>query len=178
MSVTFHLYKPIDAYTIPDQFYMTSPTEYKKLLIEKPQVDPKYDAFWSNFFKDDEWNDGKTHQKLNLTYLKALAKGKKNRLSKMIQKIENQKDVYKIQYLNSKMSSYKYIAVDEVLYRQGWFLKKKFFKKVNWTHIYTTKEEMLGFFKRYIDFTDPRGAECAKVFLEAWKDGMIFECSW
>jgi hypothetical protein len=39
---------------------------------------------------------------------------------------------------------------------------------------------MENFFKQYIDFNsyDDRGREAVDRFLNAWEDGMIFECAW
>ena len=53
-----------------------------------------------------------------------------------------------------------------------------FSKKVT-TVICTTKQEMLHFFNQYIDYwgKDTRGKECVESFINAWEDGMIFECS-
>ena len=72
------------------------------------------------------------------------------------------------------------IVVEHIAYRQGWFLKTRFFKKPYTTVVCTTKSEMESFFKKYIDYKnkDTRGKECVDLFRSKWEDGMIFICSW
>lgn len=72
------------------------------------------------------------------------------------------------------------IYVKDIAYRQGWFLKNRFFKKPYTTVVCTTRSEMESFFKKYIDYKnkDTRGKECVDLFRSKWEDGMIFICSW
>lgn len=136
-----------------------------------------YNAYekWEAEQVANAWTDGKTHDKIDMTYLTAcFGKGRGWR------RIKNRLNTLPIQTFNNGRYSLRYIPVDEVEYAQGWFFKKRFFKKEITFVICVTKQQMENFFKQYIDFNneDTRGREAVDRFLNAWEDGMVFECSW
>lgn len=127
----------------------------------------------ADFLKDIYvWSDNCQHDFLDLTYHKALFNGNKGwkRLQKRLEKFNIKRFDDKRGYIS------KYLTVNPVKYAQGWFFKKRYFKKKNWVFFGTTKKEMDDFFKRYVKVTE-ESEKIMEDFLNAWKDGMIFECS-
>lgn len=185
MSVALHLYK------IRDDI------EYKGILEDKvkwtandmralEEIEKSYgyrgDFSWEELINWKEslyphiFSDGKKHEVIDLTYFKEIYKGKRG-LSGLLKKFQN----FNIRtFTNANSYTYKYLVLDEVVYRQGWFLKRRFFHKNINTVICLTKKEMVNFFNKYIDYNsrDTRGKEAVDTFLDNWKPGMIFECSW
>ena len=109
---------------------------------------------------------------------KHLPKSMRRGLSRQCRKLE------KFEYFYAETQpgyTEKLIPVNYIAYRQGWFLKKRFFKKPYAYIVCTTKSEMENFFKKYINYkdkNDTRGKECVDTFRSKWKDGMIFICRW
>lgn len=72
--------------------------------------------------------------------------------------------------------------VYQKLYRQGWFLKKNFFKHENTIYYAFTRKDMMRLLDKYISFStdDDRGPECYKAFeaidFNEGKD--FFELAW
>lgn len=128
---------------------------------------------WLNAQKDSAWSDGKKHEKISLTMLKYRL-GDYRACNRMLNRLNG----LPFKIFNNGHMIERYIPVDEVLYRQGWFFKKSFFKKELPMSICVTKEQMLNFFNQYLDFSDPRGREVYESFVSSWEDGMIFECAW
>ena len=112
--------------------------------------------------------------KIDVTHLRACFKYARGwrRLAKRLKNLNTKT------FKNSRYTQ-KYIPVDEVQYAQGWFFKKKFFNKEITYVLCTTKKQMENFFKQYIDYNshDTRAKEAVERFINAWEDGMLFECS-
>lgn len=78
---------------------------------------------------------------------------------------------------NPDKSLCKYLPCDVCAYAQGWFFKKSFFKKKFTYCICTTKNQMQGILKKYLDFKDECAYDIYRHFMSVWEDGMIFELS-
>ena len=142
---------------------------------EDPELYKKYKE-WEEEQESKQWSDNKEHHFFNWTEI-----GWCNRMHRGWRRMRNRMSNIKFKvFEHPRLGKQKYLCVDEVEYAQGWFFKKSFFnKEMTWV-ICTTKHQMECFFKQYIDYqnTDTRGAEAVKRFLNAWEDGMIFECAW
>lgn len=131
---------------------------------------------WEDEQKRKAWSDGKEHDKIYVSILRSTYKKQRGwrRLNKRLSSIGTKT------YMCNGIKM-EYIAVDEVQYAQGWFFKNRFFNKEITSVFCVTKEQMINFFNKYIDFNskaDDRGRGAVRSFLEAWEDGMIFECAW
>ena len=142
MIVTFHLYKPRpNIHYLGSKYDFATKEEMKKLkdyTKNYPRELTKEEAtLWDDFFADrysdgqiqnEEFkNSNKTeHKVIDLTWYKQMSKCSSMnkgfyRLYKKLEKFNT--DIITHSYgITSK-----YIVVDEILYRQGWFLKKNFF---------------------------------------------------
>lgn len=191
MSVTMHLYKPRSDVTYTGDWWMQIPLREmnNKTLMDlqvklggpsEPSEDASNEVYNDFFLKEMEWekdmktkaySDGKLHEYIDLdsqkAYLRKFRGGKRmlNRLGRF-------------QFKNFENQNYhfKYLVVEEVEYRQGWFLKKKFFRKKFWTIYCTTRKELEAFFKNYVNLNNEWGREARNAFLNAWEDGMLFAC--
>ena len=201
MSVTMHLYKvrPDVEYTGYYMDYVTHadfvkgddgyyPLEHKEKELGAPMGADghwpdsvkEYEIYWKNkewgeAQENSAWSDNHRHDKIDITLLRACFKDCRGwkRLVKHF-------DGFPIKTFNNGRTIQKYIPVDRVEYAQGWFFKKRFFNKKMTRVFCTTKKQMENFFKQYIDFNDKhdtRGREAVDRFLNAWEDGMIFECA-
>lgn len=178
MSVTFYLYKPIDLKCKPSLYEQMKKEEYEKLIKE---IDEKYsedelEVKYNEVF-NRKWPDNKEHSVIEFFKTSELNKKCGRQWKRKRRKLEKFKHFY---IPTSHGITYQAIAADLIAYRQGWFLKKRFFKKPLTEIICTTKSEMETFFKKYVDYKgeDKRGREFVETFRSAWKDGMIFVCSW
>lgn len=162
MSVTFSLYRIRD-----DVDYINSP--YSNGDVRTPENTEEY-------YKG-KYTDNNKHDMIDISYVKSMCyKGKKlaRGAKRAIKPIKNLK--YKL-CKTTRGYAYKYVTVDEVLYRQGWFLKKKFFNRELTFVFCNSKKQMQRFFNEYIDRSTERGKECEKAFMDAFQPGMIFECA-
>lgn len=176
MSVCFSLYK-----VLPDVDLLGSKYDFasKELLEEKNNLLDSKDLDMDEFHKimDDfygmRFSDGLNHEYLDLVNWSFGPKHKKNR-SKNKKNVSNSFNVKVLP--TSRGFAYKYLTVDRIAYRQGWFLKKRFFKKPYTIYIATTKEQMDNWFKKYLDVKgrDKRGIECYRKFMDSWEDDCIF----
>lgn len=159
MSVTFHLYRVRD-----DVDYLGSPYDNKE-----ERTDKNDDSYYV-----PRYSDGIIHTIIDYGYAKAMCT--KRDMHRMLKPIRDLN--YKL-FDNKQLGTVKYVVVDEVLYRQGWFLKKKFFDRKTTVIWCNSKEQMARFFDEYIDYNskDKRGRECVRVFLNAYEPGMLFECA-
>lgn len=181
MSATFHLYKVVDGVDFLGSRYDVATKKEREERDLMLRQDPE--NFTDDDFYEVKYSDGKEHEYFDLTYYKALSKEwKPNTLFKQIKPLFN----FPFTRLHTTWGwDYKAIVVDEVLYRQGWFLTKKWFKKNLTLFITTDKEKMIKFLKNNLDFSyryrgDDKycpADECLRAFSEAFEDGMIFECS-
>ncbi|WP_286077670.1 hypothetical protein [Thomasclavelia cocleata] len=181
MSATFHLYKVVDGVDFLGSKYDISTKEEreKRELILRTESENLLD----DDFYETKYSDGKKHEYFDLTYYKALSRQwKPNTLSKQI------RPLFDLPFTRIHTTwgwDYKAIVVDEILYRQGWFLTKKWFNKNLTLFITTDKEKMIKFLKNNLDFSyryrgDEKyypAYECLDAFSNAFEDGMIFECS-
>lgn len=119
-----------------------------------------------------EWSDDAPHVFLDVSKCKSMFKGHRG-----WRRIQERLDT--LPYKRYK--EHKYLGLDMVEYSQGWFLKKRFFRKET-TFVYcTTKKQMEDFFKQYMDYSGEHywGAKyTVDKFLASWQDGMVFECCW
>jgi len=173
MSVCFHLMKPIiNVEMLCSPYEKMKLKEYKELEKEHPDMN---DNIYNDLF-DRDWRDGYKYDYIDISYYNSICKNnKKSRLKKQIEKLNK----FCPKLLETRHGyTYKYIPVNHVLYYQGWNLKNRFFKKAVTIYICTTKEEMIGFLKKYLDFKNQKSKQLMKDFIDNWEDGMIFECSW
>ena len=156
---------------------------YRKLAIKygapisEDEGVTDYDAYtaWCEEQEKKAWSDGVKHDKFDINYIKSLFDGSKKSWKRTYKKLKKFK--FK-RFKDIDGTTHKYLSTGEVLYRQGWFLKKPFFKRDVYTVICVTKEQMNKFFSKYLDTSEERGLEAYKAFNDAWQDGYIFECSW
>lgn len=190
MSVTMHLWKvnPTVTYNGWYMDYITNKDlildesgDYPVKRIERELGMPENEDYavfetWGKEMQQKAWSDGIIHNTLDLTYMKSLFKINNWRGSSRI--LKKLKKFLVQQFCNGHYIR-NFIVVEEVAYAQGWFFKKQFFnRKMTWNFC-TTKHEMEKFFKKYIDYfgKDTRGKESVQRFMDAWEDGMIFECA-
>lgn len=177
MSVTFHLYQVAHGVT-----YKGKPYEFFDKKRRNEVIHDLSDEA-DKYFEDVYEGVPGLHDFLNLSNYMDISKScKKNGLGKKIKEIEK---TFPVQTINAKTGAYKGICVDKQVYRQGWFLKKRFFKKACTIYVATTKEEMNGFFKKYLDYSYRYcndsdfvpARETFNIFNQYWEDGMIFVCA-
>ena len=164
MSVCLYINK-----IIPNVEYIG--TKYEKLNKEERKniIDLPDEIFIEKF------SDGKEHGYFNLTMAKSISKNcGKNRYWKKINKMNLPYNTITTTY----GLTYHVTVVDKVVYRQGWFLKNRFFNKKCTMYMTNKKSEMISFMKQYFDFTDDRAKECYNTFIEKMEDGMLFSCDW
>lgn len=198
MSVTMSLYKvnPDVVYTgyyfdnvSKADFIMGSdgfyPIEKKEKELGAPMKsdghwpcasDAEYDDYekWEESQKASAWSDGVEHEFYDITHRKMCYKGVRG-----WRRIRNRLEKFNHRQFKKK-DTRNYLVLDIVEYAQGWFFKKRFFKKEITYVVCTTKREMENFFRQYVDFNgrDTRGREAVNRFMASWEDGMIFECAW
>ena len=179
MSVTFHLYKLCDNIHYLGRKYDFATKDEKKRFNHLYYLASisKEDDDWVDDFIKERYSDNLNHNYIEVTCFKKLSKmgSRYKGYYRLYRKLQN----FNMDIISSTYGvTYKFIVVDKVVYRQGWFLKKKFFKKGTTCFIATNKKEMQNFFNKYLDFKDKRGIETYNTFLNKWEDGMIFEVSW
>lgn len=184
MSATFHLYKIRDDLqfigTERDFASKEKVKEYEENICELS--DEQVNKFYSYRFKTI---DGNIFIPNDTDYIDIIdiyntasgykkCKGYKRQLSKL--------EIFSCNVLHTKRGyTYRAIPVEEVLYRQGWFLKKKWFRKRCTYYVATTKQQLISFFKLNLDvkrYDSERAIECMQTFIKYWEDGMIFVVSW
>lgn len=178
MSVTFHLYeldKDVKCLGSPYSHSTKEEREAREKNLKKLSEEERHRFYTNQFVKNgievEGWNI------LSVSDLKALSKQfKRNKLyRKYIQKLKNLGTSY---YDTFYGYHEEVLSVKEVLYRQGWFVSRKFLNKECSFYFATTREELERFFHLYLDIShDKRGHEAKEAFLSAWKDGMLFEVS-
>ena len=191
MSVTMHLFKPRPDVIYNGEWWMQLPLRelsHETLMdlqvklggpSEPPEDAPnevQNDFFleemeWDKKMKEKSFSDGKNHELVELdakkAYLRQFRGG--TRMLNRLQKFQSRH--FEVPYYR-----FNYLVLDQVEYRQGWFLKKRFFQKKFWTIYCTTRKELEEFFKRYVNLNDEWGREARDAFLNAWEDGMLFAC--
>lgn len=202
MSVTMHLYRVNTGIEYKGNYMTFAPADSSKLgedglygfeRYEKKLGAPmREDGHWPKWDEDPElyrkhrewedeqerkkWSDGQEHEYLDWTHIvRCYSKYRGWR------RIRNRMSMIQFKTFNyPRIGTTEYLCVDEVQYAQGWFFKKSFFSKEITLVFCTTKTQMENFFRRYIDYNshDARGAEVVERFLNAWEDGMLFECAW
>ena len=188
MSITFHLYRPnynveyIGTIFDNSKINLFSNANKKKFWEVYGEAGYSEDMDFEDSLKLDEkiqaeaWSDGKMHKQLNLNHLRGQLKVANKRYHgsyrRTIKRLEN---FPKNKYTTGYGVTTTYIPVDEVLYNQGWFLKRRFFKRKVWTIICTTKKQVQNFIDKY---ATKKGANILKEFVDKWEDGMIFQCGW
>lgn len=193
MSVVFQLFKPRYEVRYGGEWWMTirpshlsddTTFNYARCLAGGPPEPTGFDPTGSKFknflAENDKWleemyaksfSDGKHHELFVLEEYTASLKHcrEKHRTLKKIISLPWKS-------FHNDYYEFRYIVVDQVVYRQGWFLRKRFFNKKQWAVLCTSKKEIENFFKMYGDKSDA-AEEARNAFLNAFEDGMIFECS-
>lgn len=188
MSVTMNLYK-----VVPNVEYLGSPYDKVKWSPDNTaeldaleeslgyREDFDFDELcdWHDKMDAAAWSDGIKHDMIDLVDIRARFKiGKGSQMDRGWHQVFDKLKQFTIKsFRNVNGQYYQYIPVDSVVYRQGWFLRKRWFNKKNWYYVATTKKQMEDFFNRYFDRSE-RAIEARKALLDAWHDGMIFEISW
>lgn len=181
MSVVMYLSKPLyDVDYLGSKFDFATDEDIKRIneLKFKYDMSESEEKEWEEMFAR-KYSDNKNHSYIDISWyywVASLSKSNKaaKRYAKKLEKLG-----YKV-FTPKHSDAMKYIVVDEVAYRQGWFFKNNFFNRGATMYVGTTKEEMIWFFKKYVDFNnkrDNRATEAYNSFLNAWEDGMIFVCS-
>jgi len=127
---------------------------------------------WSEEQERKAWSDHQKHELFDISHYRVCYK-KTNGWKTLADKL----NCFTIKnFLGLK----RYLCLDQVAYAQGWFFKRRFFKKEITMVICVTKKQMINFFNRYIDYNshDTRGKESVECFLNAWENGMMFVCAW
>lgn len=192
MSVTFHLYKVRpDVHYLGTKYDLSNKEERKNIdKLEKEEILNGFENDMVREYRADRFSDGQIkyyglfddskpedHSVIDVTWFNIIARMSSHnkgyrRLVKKLKKFSFDIVNHYYGYTN------KYIVVDEILYRQGWFLRKKFFNKECTHYIATTKEEMICFFRKYL-IEDERGKETFNSFLKEWdkncSNELIFE---
>ena len=128
--------------------------------------------------KGDVLHETKHH---NLSAFKHETNLKKNRRRR--KEVKHIFDVFSehVQIYNSIHTPHKYIVVDSIAYRQGWFCKKSFFKRNNTTYYATDKKTAYRIMRNLFDNSE-RAREAFNYFtsvLETLEDNkFIFELAW
>lgn len=175
MSVTFHLYE-IDR----DVKCLGSPysrsTKEQRDNMDSMKIDEVHQFCKREFVKNGEEVDG--WDIVDVSYLNSLSKiyHRCKRYKKYVQKLRT----LSTSRYNTFYGSMEVLPVKQVLYRQGWFVNKKFLNKQCTWYFATTRKELEHFFDLYLDVKgkDERGLEAKEVFLNAWQDGMLFEAAY
>lgn len=145
MSVTFHLYKVLDN------------VDY---LGDNPEK-----------IRGGTFSDGKEHSILDKANIKQMFKGKRG-LSRLLSRL----DTFKLKTYDTKSGwTHTYLVLDEEVYRQGFILKNRFYRKEITYVVCTTKKQLEDLFNQYMKRS---GKEIAEVFLSHWEPGMLFTCCW
>lgn len=149
--------------------------KYDGTVFEKlPKEDRKDIESLPDEMFEEKFSDGNVHQILDLTTCKSISMTNgKNRYWKKLRKMElphNQ--------VHTATYTYNAVVLDQITYRQGWFLKNRFFKKKVTMYCTNKKTEMIAFMKRYFDFTDHEAVECYQTFVNVFQYGMLFSCNW
>ena len=124
------------------------------------------------------FSDGKDHDMIQFNLIKSVFKTPKGKQQREWKPVCTKLQNFNLKTFKDKHSTIiKYIVCTPVQYAQGWFLKKRFFKRRSWRFYATTKKQMNNFFDRYGNKSE-QCYEVRKLFNEKWEDGMLFECSW
>lgn len=146
-------------------------TDYEKLSkSERKNITELPDELFIEKFSDNQ-----AHSVIDLTLAKNISFNcGKNRYWKKIKKMN-------LPYNSVRFEegfTYHAVTVDVIGYRQGWFLKKRFFHKNCTLYMTNKKSEMIGFMKKYFDFTNEKAIECYQTFIQIFEDGMLFQCAY
>lgn len=170
MSATFHLYKPrLDLTFLGCGWMQYSNQEWKHMCDyweTHKEGTPLYDTLF-----EGRWDDGQKHDWIDLTEQKRILlryNGGKRMLKHLMK--------YGYKVFHNKHYAFKYLAVDQIEYRQGWFLKQRFFDRDLTLCYCTSKLGLIRFFHRYVNLKDEWGKEAYHAFVDKWEDGMLFAC--
>lgn len=119
------------------------------------------------------WSDGNYHPYVNFSNLRLIYKKER-----FWNRIANKFDGLSANYCpDGYCKGNIIIPLDYVQIAQGWFFKKRYFKRKNWYNVCNTKRGMIDFFNRYIDYSMDGARDTVNRFIDSWEDGMIFICS-
>ena len=149
MSVTFSLMKLCkDIGYTPSKYDLLDSREKRNLVKQLDDYRDDFELF-DNYFKENftgKFSDGKEHSLFELFKFNFYS----NRMKKYYKYIkENYKD-YLI-FVDEKGNQHYSFVYDERCYKQGWFLKDKFFRRENSFFYAFTKEEMDKLLKCYVN---------------------------
>lgn len=179
MSMYVALVKPLNGVTMN---MSKSESLYKKDYEEIINIIHNSDSLdldeLDSFLSDNTFSDGKNHKYECISFWKELSKyNKRTRLRKKIERIETEVFCKVLNPTNTIFQPYKYFVFDEVYYRQGWFMKNRFYKKPITQYFGLNKSEMIGFLRKYMDFKEKKNVEIFNELVSIYEEGMIFICS-
>ncbi len=176
MSATFHLYEIDKEVHFKGSKYYSSTKEERDTIHNLSRED--FDDFLKKIFeKNGEIVEGWDY--IDVTYLRQFTKISPFKRCKLFSKYIKKLRTLGTDRIPTFMGELEALPVKEVLYRQGWFVSKKFLNKTCTWYYATTKKELEHFFDLYLDVKgdDKRGLEAKNAFLSAWKDRMLFEAA-
>jgi len=118
------------------------------------------------------WSDNQKHHFFDWTYYRSL-----HRNSRGWRRQEEKISKYNLKNFVVNGISHDYLTADVINEYYGWCLKSKFFKKKMPFTICTTKDEIVGFFKRY-GKNDELTAVIQNRVMNDWTDNCLFVVSW
>ena len=189
MSVTMHLFVPnTEIKWIPGKIDLMTIKEIKEKAAEDTKIysticdeaDKKFgdasskekEEYIENEYStrgllcDGHWDDNKEHDTIEIySYNKRRYKSKNKRYYKYMKRI---KEIFgdKLRQDRGKYITTKYLPVDCVAYRQGWFFTKKFFKSSVTTYYAFTKDEVIKILDKLIDKSYSYDKSCSREELE------------
>lgn len=77
----------------------------------------------------------------------------------------------------------RFLVLNEILYRQGWFFKKELFKNESSMYYAFNKEDSIKLLKRFVDISTEEGMGAYRVFMNKLNefsddDRFVFEIAW
>lgn len=203
-----HLYTIAkDVKWVPGPYFDIKPSERTEELYNKSssifldvlnEADKKFGKDFDSLEKDlwidteynkrdplymGRWSDGKDHDTFD--FYKCSKKSLNNR-NKRDGKYQNLAKQYFGEYIQSGYGKYdnsKYLVLDEIFYRQGWFFTDKLFNSSNSIFYAFDRDMAIRLAKRLINISTDRGKEAYDSLIEEIKEfkkdeHFIFEIAW
>lgn len=156
MSATLHIYRVVD--------------DVQELIFEEFDPIPGLGNKALSGFKD---SSGKIYQFLDSNYwydIYPIIDSKNKRLRKLTSKLVD-KNTLKYKIFDTPIGTLKILILEEVFYRQGWFLTDTFFKMEDTEVIIDNMDDLNRLFDKYINMQDKR------YDMETLRDDIFSACS-